>query len=393
MVATGDTVVVPTGDPVFAFAGIARPERFFADLQSAGWRRGRHDARSAIIIAFDARRRRGASPRARRRARRRHCADDREGCRSPDGVRSDDAAGAGGAARRSAWSRRTTGSSDWLLMLRTSAHRQARAPNEGSPRGRDRPCADRAGARAAGRRRPRPRHGAGTDVLHRRPRAPAHRGAESRRGVSHAAREGAPRDRARGVRALRPAARRASEIQHAVGRGDAGARRVRRRGSRALRVRAGQRRPVHHRPLRILGAARDGARAADRTDRPAGARARQHAPQRPARGHPSGHRQHGDLPPGDDPPRDARAAGEAGRRRAHRSARHDARRDLRRLFRASGRDDVSGCRVGAAHRSARGAGVRAAARPGAVPDDLRAPGRAAAPGCGRRRPPVHAALH
>jgi tetraacyldisaccharide 4'-kinase len=38
MVATGDTVVVPVGDPVFAFAGIARPERFFADLESAGWR-------------------------------------------------------------------------------------------------------------------------------------------------------------------------------------------------------------------------------------------------------------------------------------------------------------------------------------------------------------------
>jgi tetraacyldisaccharide 4'-kinase len=38
MVATGDTVVVPTGDPIFAFAGIARPERFFADLEGAGWR-------------------------------------------------------------------------------------------------------------------------------------------------------------------------------------------------------------------------------------------------------------------------------------------------------------------------------------------------------------------
>ncbi len=38
MVATGDTVVVPSGEPVFAFAGIARPERFFADLEGAGWR-------------------------------------------------------------------------------------------------------------------------------------------------------------------------------------------------------------------------------------------------------------------------------------------------------------------------------------------------------------------
>jgi tetraacyldisaccharide 4'-kinase len=38
MVTTGDTVVVPTDDPVFAVAGIARPERFFSDLESAGWR-------------------------------------------------------------------------------------------------------------------------------------------------------------------------------------------------------------------------------------------------------------------------------------------------------------------------------------------------------------------
>ena len=38
MVATGDTVVVPSGVPVFAFAGIARPEQFFSDLEGAGWR-------------------------------------------------------------------------------------------------------------------------------------------------------------------------------------------------------------------------------------------------------------------------------------------------------------------------------------------------------------------
>jgi tetraacyldisaccharide 4'-kinase len=38
MIATGDTVVVPADEPVFAVAGIARPERFFADLASAGWR-------------------------------------------------------------------------------------------------------------------------------------------------------------------------------------------------------------------------------------------------------------------------------------------------------------------------------------------------------------------
>jgi tetraacyldisaccharide 4'-kinase len=37
MVDTGDTVVVPNESRVFAFAGIARPERFFSDLTSAGW--------------------------------------------------------------------------------------------------------------------------------------------------------------------------------------------------------------------------------------------------------------------------------------------------------------------------------------------------------------------
>src|SRR4029077_1341855 len=37
IVGTGDTVVVPNESRVFAFAGIARPERFFSDLTSAGW--------------------------------------------------------------------------------------------------------------------------------------------------------------------------------------------------------------------------------------------------------------------------------------------------------------------------------------------------------------------
>ena len=37
MVDSGDTVVVPNDSMVFAFAGIARPERFFSDLTSAGW--------------------------------------------------------------------------------------------------------------------------------------------------------------------------------------------------------------------------------------------------------------------------------------------------------------------------------------------------------------------
>ena len=37
LVGTGETVVVPNDSRVFAFAGIARPERFFSDLTSAGW--------------------------------------------------------------------------------------------------------------------------------------------------------------------------------------------------------------------------------------------------------------------------------------------------------------------------------------------------------------------
>jgi len=38
LTATGDTIVVPTDEPVFGLAGIARPERFFTGLASAGWR-------------------------------------------------------------------------------------------------------------------------------------------------------------------------------------------------------------------------------------------------------------------------------------------------------------------------------------------------------------------
>jgi len=33
-----NTVVVPSGAAVFAVAGVARPERFFADIEAAGWR-------------------------------------------------------------------------------------------------------------------------------------------------------------------------------------------------------------------------------------------------------------------------------------------------------------------------------------------------------------------
>lgn len=36
-IATGESVVVPSGSRVFAVAGIARPDRFFSDLSAAGW--------------------------------------------------------------------------------------------------------------------------------------------------------------------------------------------------------------------------------------------------------------------------------------------------------------------------------------------------------------------
>ena len=38
LITTGETVVVPDDERVFAVAGIARPERFFADLASIGWK-------------------------------------------------------------------------------------------------------------------------------------------------------------------------------------------------------------------------------------------------------------------------------------------------------------------------------------------------------------------
>ena len=73
----------------------------------------------------------------------------------------------------------------------------------------------------------------------------------------------APRDRARDVRALRPAAARAAEVQHAARRTQMLARVEFEGEERVARgVRAGQGRAVLHRPLRLLGAAGDRARAA-----------------------------------------------------------------------------------------------------------------------------------
>ena len=38
MITSGDTVVVPSDERVFAVAAVARPERFFSDVTSAGWK-------------------------------------------------------------------------------------------------------------------------------------------------------------------------------------------------------------------------------------------------------------------------------------------------------------------------------------------------------------------
>ena len=89
---------MPGGDPVFAIAGIARPERFFADLTAAGWRvagtmvfRDHHwfTARDVERITSEAKAREGGDR-----------ADDREGCRSAVGLRPERAPAGGGAAPR-----------------------------------------------------------------------------------------------------------------------------------------------------------------------------------------------------------------------------------------------------------------------------------------------------
>jgi tetraacyldisaccharide 4'-kinase len=68
MVKTDETVVVPAGSRVFAFAGIARPERFFADLAGAGWDvvdslafRDHHRFTKADLMRIDRQARRSAS--------------------------------------------------------------------------------------------------------------------------------------------------------------------------------------------------------------------------------------------------------------------------------------------------------------------------------------------
>ena len=80
--------------------------------------------------------------------------------------------------------------------------------------------------------------------------------------------------------------------------------------------------------------------------------ARQPAAQRAARADPAAHRQHGDLPPGNDPPRDADAAGAGTASPCSSISTSRPRRDLRRLLRSARRDDVGGRRAGAPDRRA-----------------------------------------
>ena len=260
-------------DRVFAVAGIARPERFFADLAAAGWNvvgtmrvsrspsvhhrdverdsQRPHEPRDAIVLTTEKDAVRLAAARPRDAAGRRRAAD--VGIEPAAGVRRM-------AARRGCRpARRVRHRLEYLIVTALTAVLRV--------------VPDRAGSRVRHRR-----SGSLFYTFDRAHRRIAERNLAAAFPVAAGGR--APRHRPRRLRALRPAAVRAAEVQHAVARGDARARRVRGRGARAARLRAGQGRAVLHRPLRLLGAARDRARAAARADRRAGARARQPAAER-----------------------------------------------------------------------------------------------------------------
>ena len=253
VIETGDTVVVPADEPVFAVAGIARPERFFTDLASAGWR-------VAGTMRF----------------RDHHMFSNRDVARVATAAR---AAGAtlimttekdavrlagrnlgtlpAAAVPLIATIEPTAAFADWLLdrlrtarRTRTSAHgtrTQHPAPgtehrsNETPPRIPDREgvhCGAARHARCGGARVGQP---ARPGVSYLRPRASPDRGTQPGDGVSVPDGGGAARHRPRGVQTLRPAAVRAAEVQHAVAAGDAGAGRVRRGGACPRRLRARER--------------------------------------------------------------------------------------------------------------------------------------------------------
>ena len=267
--------VVPTRSRVFAVAGIARPG---AVLRR---RRGRPDGRSRAPSTFrdhhpftDARRRAHRQA-ARAAAGADDRADDGEGRRAAGGLRCRRPADRGRAARRSTIEpgRRFR---DWLFARirarsrrRIPASHSAPAPGPGSPDetpSRIPGCAARSSlVCACCRRRSCERAGAllGLAVLRVRPRAPPDRASATSR----------PRFRSRSAAERRAIVRGAFahfgrllfellKFSTLSPERDAGARRVRRRGARAPGLRAGQGRAVRHRPLRLLGAAGDGARAA-----------------------------------------------------------------------------------------------------------------------------------
>ena len=192
----------------------------------------------------------------------------------------------------------------------------------------------------------------GSIVLRLRSGAPARGRAQRRRRVSRATGGGAARDRAGAFAHFGRLLFALLKFSTLIAGGDAGARRVRRRGARARRVRARQGRAVRDGPLRFLGAAGDGARAAAAADGGPRARARQPAAATRcsktfarARATPSST---GRAPSGGR----CACCPRRRRRHPHRSAHHEPRRDLRRFLRPSGGDDVGRGGAGAAHRRA-----------------------------------------
>ena len=183
-----------------------------------GRRRDDDVPRSSSVHAA---RRRRASPRAARARRGADRADDREGRRAAGGAAiSSGAADRGRAARRRRSSRRSV-PTGWLdahgcairhgrTARRRMKHRLEYVLVRALDRGRPRAAGLRSCARC-GAALGLPFYA--LDRAHRRIAD-----AEPRGGVSRAVRGGAPRDRARRVRAFRPPAVRAAEVQHAVAR-------------------------------------------------------------------------------------------------------------------------------------------------------------------------------
>ena len=272
--------------PVLAVAGIARPERFFAELRVG--RLGREaDGDVPGSPSLQPRRRREPGRRRARGGRPGH-RDDREGprcgcCRS------------GRCRCRCCGCRSRSGSSPRRRSARgwpggwppsgRSGH--GGAAHEGAaPPGRVRPGRPHAaGHAAAARGGPSARWapGWGSCSTPSTGGTAASRCRTSRRRFRASRRPSGGRIVRQRLRPLRPAAVRVAEVQRPLQGRDAGARRDRGRRAHPRRARAGARRAAVHRALRLLGDQRDRARRGVRADRRAGAPARQPPAARPAR--------------------------------------------------------------------------------------------------------------